>query len=101
MPYLSMTRTTGVGSRLLVLFVKMKERKDCMTRRMREKYSDEKCFNQPKNITRYDFGIARMPVTSYNGRRKGVSEEEEGNLLAATRCGVYSAGGEAGSRRQS
>jgi hypothetical protein len=56
MPYLSMTRTTGVGSRLLVLFVKMKERKDCMTRRMREKYSDEKCFNQPKNITRYDFG---------------------------------------------
>jgi hypothetical protein len=68
-----MTRTTGVASKLVALLERMKERKVCITRRIREKNSEEKCLSQLKNITRKDFGIARIPVINCG---EGGGEEE-------------------------
>lgn len=63
-PYLSSTNTTGVGSSFVTRSVKMKDRKDCMTNTIWLKYSEGKCFSQPKNMTLYACGMARMPDTT-------------------------------------
>lgn len=76
--HLSITRTTGVASKLVALLERMKDKKVCITSRILEKYSEEKCLSQLKNMTRNDFGIAKIPVINCEGRGGMRFKKEKG-----------------------